>query len=794
MHFRSKGENLASLAPIIKKSKILPLYLIQADTLNSDQREGDKKYKYPLSITPQVLKDIAKLGQKVIIRSSAANEDTLNTSNAGAFLSILDIETSDPQAIEQAIYKVKDSMNANENACYDTRTNDSILIQPMLENPCICGVAFSVDKDNCAPYFCISYDENGSTHSVTAGAKSELTNIVCYRGYTPKNPLIKKLIEAILELEEIFDCCYLDIEFAFDLDDTLYLLQVRPLVTQNKHNLFNSLPFAPLLRLTERIDTLKLKHPHILGDKTIFGVMPDWNPAEIIGLKPKRLATSLYKELVTDNIWAYQRDNYGYRNLRSHPLMHSFLGAPYIDVRLSFNSFIPKNLDESIANKLVNYYLDSLSNQPHLHDKIEFEIVFSCYDLNTPTKLSKLKAHDFNQNELKRIEFSLLELTNGILNTKNGFYLKDLSKAERLAERYEAIMNSKLSKIDKIYWLIEDCKRFGTLPFAGVARAAFVAMQILNSLVEINFFTLAQKESFLLSLNTVSKELSNDVYKLSKQQITQEVFIQKYGHLRAGTYNILSPSYKEAFNQYFSDEFTQNPLKETTFKLNAKENKQLDILLAQNGLYLNAKELFSFLKIVIEGRELVKFKFTKILSTVLDLITELGNEIGISSQDLAHLEINTLLSSQSTLYKSDLKERLLLDIQKHKDEYKLTAALKLPPVILNAEDVLYFQSSRIDPNFITTKTVVAPTATEDNKNLEGKIVLIHSADPGYDYLFTKNIAGLITCYGGANSHMAIRCSEISLPAVIGVGEEKFADYKKAKKLRIDALSEQVFIL
>ena len=30
--------------------------------------------------------------------------------------------------------------------------------------------------------------------------------------------------------------------------------------------------------------------------------------------------------------------------------------------------------------------------------------------------------------------------------------------------------------IDKIYWLIEDCKRFGTYPFAGFARCGFVAI------------------------------------------------------------------------------------------------------------------------------------------------------------------------------------------------------------------------------------------------------------------------------------------------------------------------------
>ena len=33
--------------------------------------------------------------------------------------------------------------------------------------------------------------------------------------------------------------------------------------------------------------------------------------------------------------------------------------------------------------------------------------------------------------------------------------------------------------------------------------------------------------------------------------------------------------------------------------------------------------------------------------------------------------------------------------------------------------------------------------------------------------FSHNIRGLVTKYGGANSHMAIRCLELSIP--IGVG-------------------------
>ena len=62
----------------------------------------------------------------------------------------------------------------------------------------------------------------------------------------------------------------------------------------------------------------------------------------------------------------------------------------------------------------------------------------------------------------------------------------------------------------------------------------------------------------------------------------------------------------------------------------------------------------------------------------------------------------------------------------------------------------------------------------DFEKLRNKIVLIESADPGYDFIFSYNIKGLITKYSGQNSHMAIRCNELNLPAIIGIGEKIYS--------------------
>ncbi len=772
--FKSKAQNLVSLSNILKCANILPFVIVNKDTIKQDITKA-LQYIYTLDT------------DRIIIRSSSLNEDSINNSNAGAFLSISNVDINDEEKIKDALYKVADSM---------PNDNDEILIQPYLKNIILFGVAFSVDKDNFSPYYCIEYDNSGSSHSITDGSSKDKVSYFHYRDSTHEtsDKYLSQIISLIRELEILFNYKFLDIEFAFAIcnnETKLYCLQVRPLV-EGKINLFNSLPYDALHRLHKRFSGFFRKTPKVLGDRAMFGVMPDWNPAEIIGLRPKRLALSLYKEIVTDNIWAYQRDNYGYRGLHSHPLMHSFLGIPYIDVVLSFNSFIPKDLDDRISEKLINYYINKLIKHPEFHDKIEFEIVFSCYDFNTPNALKSLMEYGFNSNEIKRIEFALLELTNSIINVENGFYTKDLQKVDKLKDAYENILNSNYSLIDKIYWSIEECKRLGTLPFAGIARAGFIAMLMLNSLVKIGFLSIDEKQQFLNSLNTVSRQLSIAIANLT--QSNKDEFLQKFGHLRAGSYDILSPRYDEDFDRYFTLNTNINITEQNNFKLSNDRLKELDIILKEHGLKIDSKNFFSFLKTAIEGREYAKFEFSKLLSYTLVLVGELGVHYNINKEDMAHLDINDILSLYSSLYSKSPKQKLLDGIARHKEEYKLTLAVKLPQLISNPSQIFSFKTETIMPNFITQKSITALIATEKDQDLEGKIVLIYAADPGFDYLFTKNIVGFVTCYGGANSHMAIRASELCLPAVIGVGEENYQKYLKAKRLQINCESEQIICL
>jgi glutamine kinase len=769
----SKAKTLEDLSKVLKTAKVLPLYRFYA-------LEYQDNYKTIIHGIQNVFDN------EVIVRSSSQNEDNQTTSNAGGFDSVMNVDANDEESLKEAVDKVLASYGDNLGSF------DEIFVQPMMKDVTMSGVVFSADLDTLSSYYIVNYDESGKTDSVTSGTSNELKSFICFKqNQNITDPKLRKLIEATKECEDLFNNQFLDIEFAFS-NDELNILQVRAIVTNNKDDLSSIDLSDSLAKLNKKIKKLNAPHPNLLGDRTIFGVMPDWNPAEIIGIRPKRLALSLYKELITDETWAYQRDNYGYRNLRSHPLLVSFLGVPFIDVRISFNSFIPKNLDNTVANKLVNYYLDELSKNINHHDKVEFEIIFSCYDFGLDTRLLKLKKFNFSDEEIEAIKISLLELTNKIIDIENGLYKKDLEKIEKLTSKFDDIVNSGLSLIDKIYWMIQDVKRYGTLPFAGVARAGFIAVQILKSFVDENIITSSEYDSFLNSLSTISKELSEDINNLEKN-----TFLDKYGHLRPGTYDLLSPRYDEAYDTYFSNEKKDNKSNHAKFEFTEEQKLKIEELIINNKLNTNFKTLIVFIKEAIEGREWAKFVFTKHLSQILKLVEEFGGKFDFLKEELAYLDIQKIINLYATLDHRDVKDILNFDIEKNKDFYQYTKAIKLPSVIVNPNDIYSFFLEENEANFITLKKVKSLVVTEKDiskNNLKGKVVCIKSADPGYDYLFSKDIGGLITCYGGANSHMAIRCAEMGIPAVIGCGENSFSKYCKSTHIEIDSLNKQVKIL
>ncbi len=782
VRFSTKARTLANLYGKLKNAEILPVFYFTVQ----DYRADDLK----------IISDLQKLfsASKVIVRSSSLSEDGTKLSNAGHYKSILNVTLMNTAELQDAIEKVIESYSI----CKNKNLYDEILIQPMLNNVILAGVAFTSDIDTLAPYYVINFDKTGKTDGITNGCNGVNRTYIKYKNsnYLSEDKNINQIIIALKELENVFRSESIDVEFAINIDERLYIFQVRPITIADKEDL-SDIDLKPLLfKIYSKIKKLNRHHPNLLGDKVMFGIMPDWNPAEIIGTKPKKLALTLYKELITDRTWAYQRDNYGYRALRPHPLLVSFFGMPFIDIRVDFNSFIPKALDNNTSEKLVNYYLDQLKKYPQYHDKVESKIVHSCCHFALKKSLKLMLNNGFNSDEIDNLENSLTELTNNIIHVQSGLYKKDIKKIEVLKKKYNDIISSDLAMFDKIYWLTENSKRYGTLPFAGIARAAFIAVQFLNSFVELEIITSNECNLFMNSLNTISKQLSHDFALLQQKLLSKTKFIKKYGHLRPGTYDITFPRYDENFYEYFRHNHSALKINSSgeQFDFSKEQLQRIDYELRNNNLKVTAEELLLFIKEAIEGREYSKLVFTRSLSKILQLIDELGTRFDIPKSDLAYIDFREILKLYSELDHRSVKEILNENITINKESYLFTKAIKLPTLIMKAEDIYGFYLYENDPNYVSQNAVEAEVVEEVDlikKDPKGKIVFIKSADPGYDFLFTKGIAGLVTQYGGSNSHMAIRCAELGLPAVIGAGEKKFKKWLKNRILLLDCSSKKV---
>ena len=563
------------------------------------------------------------------------------------YTSILDIKSTNFIDLKKAINKVIKSYP-------DKNDNNEVLVQPMLKNVLISGVVFTRSLQNGAPYYTINYDDiSGSTESITSGTSQDDKTLIIRRDvlsdtkFLPEN--LKNILFSIKEIENLLNYDSLDIEFAITKKFGIHILQVRPITVEHSFKQSEDQELFNILESAEKSFAGKQKSSSfVLGKKALFGVMPDWNPAEIIGTKPNSLATSLYSDLILKEIWAQQRAEFGYRDVRPHPLLISFASHPYIDIRASFNSFIPKKLGNKTAEKLVNFCLDWLENHPELHDKVEFDVIPTCFDLDFSRWENRLLSSGvFSNREVSLIKESLLEITNNAI-TRNK---EDFKSIEKLEKRFKKIERTKIAPLEKALILLEDAKLYGTLPFSHLARSAFIAISFLRSGVSTGIISSLERDNFLNSIHTVSHDFTNDAISCAKKKISWDDFVKKYGHLRPGTYDITSPSYKKDSASYLKPVIDSAKSRENSDnnKNNIWKNARQRFFdkLNSAGVFGSHKQLEEFIKSAIEGREYAKFAFTRNLSLALDNIEAWGKINNIDLETLSHVGIEDLRMAAS---------------------------------------------------------------------------------------------------------------------------------------------------
>lgn len=748
------------------------------------------------------IKSCLSATEKLVVRSSALSEDGFGVSNAGAYTSVLNVDGRSGESLKAAIEKVIASYP-------DGHPDNQVLVQPMLEQVVASGVAFTKVLSSGAPYYVVNYDDTtSSTESITSGASCDHKTLFVHRSapdhLIPVPSNLRGLMSALQEIEDLLDFDSLDIEFAITQSGQIHILQVRPIAV-NYNSAGGDMAYGLLENAVDRFRQLQIPPPFVVGQHAYFGEMPDWNPAEIIGTRPGRLASSLYRYLIMDEVWAAQRAGYGYRDVRPQPLLRMFAGHPYVDIRASFNSFVPQSLNNELAGRLVDFYMDWLRRHPHLHDKVEFDVVPTCYALDFGRWRDRLiNQGGFSADEADELGAGLKAITVGAISRTAG----DLAAVDRFEKRFSEFRHTAGPSLDQAFLLLEECRQYGTLAFAHLARSAFVAITLLRSAVAKGVLSQAAMDAFLNSIRTVSHQFTDDAAKVAGTELSMAAFIDRYGHLRPGTYDITSLCYADSPDHFLApvvDRAAEGQAGEQdhspALSLWESEKHAFAEAVAAAGLPGDIEQLESFMRQAIEGREYAKFVFTRHLSMALDCLAAYGRLHGKTREQVADIPIDTFSALRAgTVAVADETSWLEVQAADGRESGQAVAMVELPPLLMSESDFYAFLYTDSQANFVGSEKVSAECVdlqkqeVDDKHSLAGKIALIPQADPGYDWLFGHGIVGLITTYGGANSHMAIRAAEFGLPAAIGVGDGKYEALLRASVLTLDPVNKRIEVI
>lgn len=768
----TKANTLYAMKNLITHAKIEKMYILRVRDFWVDKESVCKEIQERFE------------GCRIVVRSSSSHEDCLKSSNAGHYKSILDVDSASLKEIEESV----DEVIASYEEDMASVAEEQVLIQRQATNVCVSGVVFTRDLRENRPYYLVNFDDLGSTDRVTSGHGGKMLWIARDVEQEQLELHWQKLITAVREVEGIIEGIPLDIEFAINGDNQVILFQVRPLAAANYHTASVDETIFYLCKRNmkeeygQRLDVLS-------GEPMKLSDMAFWNPSEIIGSNPRPLDYSLYRRIITHRAWNEGLQSLGYCALEED-LMYQVGNKPYINLNYSFYSLIPETLPKDLTKKLVNYYHERLEEDLSAHDKIEFEIVFSSYDFMTEKNSRRLSGHGFSEQERSLIVSEIKALTLKAVYNHNAILAQDKASINILEftrseiEKIGMHCTNAKELIATVKWLLEAITRYGTPQFARQARMAFMAKAFLKTLVEAGYYSQKEIDRFMHSISTVSTEFNEDFEAYSKGRMSKEEFDSKYGHLRSGTYDIRTERY---------DAMNFRPVSAKGKRTKVKKNAAIDLTplqqaLDESGIHLPAEVFQKFLISAIEQREYFKFEFTRSLSLVIEWIRKIGQRMGFLTDELSWLTIEDLEGYDMSVPMEQLKERWSNLIQERHQTFRLNRSVLLPEIIFSSGSIDIIPVYEARPNFITSKRVAGEVVLleeDEDVDIDGKIVVVPQADPGYEWIFTKHIKGFITKYGGAASHMAIRCAEFDIPAAVGCGAKIYHTVSKMNYLELD---------
>ena len=175
--------------------------------------------------------------------------------------------------------------------------------------------------------------------------------------------------------------------------------------------------------------------------------------------------------------------------------------------------------------------LIKLESEPHLHDKVEFDVASTTFNFNFYNQFKDRYPKLLTEDELQILGNCFLELTRGHIQGDTASIDENLKMLETLeTKRSQLKLND--DHLNAIESMANDCMQFGTIPFSVLARHGFIAKSLLDSIIALGILTTEDVERFQKTIPTVAFEFIKDLNKFSQGQLEKKDIINNYGHLR----------------------------------------------------------------------------------------------------------------------------------------------------------------------------------------------------------------------------------------------------------------------
>jgi hypothetical protein len=726
-----KAALLAALAPRVRTARV-PAGVVVEFTRWREAR---------VRVLGEVLQ--ALRASRYAVRSARVDEDAAGAGGAGRWLTRLDVP---PTGVAQAIDAVF--------ASYDAPVpGDRVLLQPYVTGVRAALVASSHAPGDGAPYRTISRATGSDPAAITAGTvAAEVVYLAREPGVEPPRWACGALA-LLREVEALVPGQPFELELV-QARGRPWLLQFRPLAA----------PVAEDARATGALRAARARAGRVLHravarrGPTLFGLMPDWNPAELLGEHPRPLALGLFEALVARGTWWRARAALGYRRPARDHLLVTLGGRPYVDIGASFTSLLPASLSDDDAAHAVGAWLALLAAHPERHDRVELEVALTCAEFDGRARLREAGVGG-------RVATRLCRALDAL--TRTAFMPAHVAAARRAAEIRTRRAWVAPHAPHALPGALLRLRREAARPFAVAARLDFIGAALLRSAARRG----AIDPSLVDRLRAAAGTAAGSVRAAAAAgEPTLDAA------LRPGTFDIDAPSRPVSAVAGLSA--PPCPPRPTP------DLDDVDALLRAVGWSLDAATLLRMAEDAARARELGKLALARGLGALLSGLAGWGQLAGLDRAALGWLTPAELVRHADD--PGRLREAIARARQRHAEE----APLRMPTLLARAEDLSVVACAANRPTFLGTTAAEGPVvrvdrATRFERITGGAVLLIESADPGYDGVFARAPAALLTAFGGPQSHMALRCVELGVPAALGLGTERLRRLAASARLRID---------